>query len=58
MLTSLILVIKSVTNSLAIRGTSTARDLTRLAFLLHSHLASLAARIWVEGATSERSPSK
>lgn len=28
-----------------------------MAFLLHSHLASLAARIWVERVTSEANPS-
>jgi hypothetical protein len=46
----------SVANNVAIRGTSKARDLSRLAFLVLSHLASLAPMIWVERATSERNP--
>jgi len=40
-------------NSAAIKGVSGARDLSRLALILHSSLASSATRIWIERVCSD-----
>jgi hypothetical protein len=40
-------------NGVAIKGASRARDLSRLALILHARLASSATRLWIERVTSE-----